>query len=128
MELKKGTGTILVVDDEAMVKDLARDILKRYGYTVITAGGGAEAVSVYRERGPEIAAVLLDILMPDVDGKEAFRVIREINPEAKIVVSSGYNQERDARALLELGAKGFVQKPYRIAELVKVVGDVLEQN
>jgi len=68
MDLRRGAETVLVVDDDAMIKDLARDILERQGYTVLTAGGGEEAVAVCRERGREIAAVMLDILMPEVDG------------------------------------------------------------
>jgi len=123
MELRKGSDTVLVVDDEAMVKDLARDILKRQGYTVLTAGGGEEAVDVYRQNKGMIAVVLLDILMPDVDGRQAFRRIREIDPRARVIVSSGYDQMRDADGLLREGAVAFVQKPYRIAELVRIVGD-----
>ncbi len=128
MELRKGTETILVVDDEEMIKDLARDILARYGYTVLTAGGGEEAVEVYRRHKKEIAVVILDIMMPDVDGREVFRRIREIDPAAQVIISSGYNQEHDADALLREGAAGFVKKPYRIAELVGKLGEVLENK
>lgn len=78
--------TILVVDDEEMIKDLARDILARYGYTVLTAGGGEEAVEVYRRHTKEIAVVVLDIVMPDVDGREVFRRVREINPAAQVII------------------------------------------
>ena len=128
MELRKGTETVMVVDDEAMVKDLARDILKRYGYTVLTAGGGEEAVELYRKYRESIALVVLDILMPDMDGREAFRRIRAFDPSAKIIVSSGFDQARDADDLLREGASAFVQKPYRIAELVRAVGEVIERS
>ncbi len=128
MDLRKGTETILVVDDEAMVKDLARDILKRQGYTVLTAGGGEEAVELYRQNKGMITVVLLDILMPGVDGRQALRRIREIDPRARIIVSSGYDQMRDADGLLREGAVAFVQKPYRISELARVVGGIVEKN
>ncbi len=128
MELRRGTETVLVVDDEAMVKDLARDILKRHGYTVLTAGGGEEAVEIYRQQQGSIAVVVLDILMPGMGGREAFRRIREIDPAARIIVSSGYGQSHDAQRLIGEGAAAFVPKPYRIAELVKAVGDVLEKQ
>jgi DNA-binding NtrC family response regulator len=126
--LRRGTETILVVDDEEMLKDLARDILMRYGYTVLTAVSGGEAVELYRKNKKEIAAVVLDIVLPDVDGREAFRRIREIDPAAKVIISSGYNQERDATDLLKEGAVRFLQKPYRVASLVETVGEVIEKG
>ncbi len=126
--MRRGTETILVVDDEEMIKDLARDILARYGYTVLTAGSGEEAVEVYRQHKQEIAVVVLDIVLPDVGGREVFRRIRKIDPAAQVIISSGYNQERDATDLLKEGALIFVQKPYRIASLVAAVGEVLEKG
>jgi DNA-binding NtrC family response regulator len=126
--LRRGTETILVVDDEEMIKDLSRDILARYGYTVLTAGGGEEAVEIYRQHKEEISVVVLDIVMPDVGGREVFRRIREIDPEAQVIISSGYDQERDATELMKEGAIRFVQKPYRIASLVGIVREVLEKK
>jgi DNA-binding NtrC family response regulator len=128
MELRKKMETILVVDDEEMIKDLARDILARYGYKVLTAGDGEEAVEVYRQHKKEIAVVVLDIMLPDVGGREVFRRIREIDPEAQVIIASGYNQERDATDLLKEGALKFVQKPYRIDSLVGAVGEVIEKG
>lgn len=127
-DLRRGTETVLVVDDEPTVKELAGDILRRYGYTVLAAGGGEEAVALYRDRHDEIAAVLLDMVMPRMDGREVFRRVREINPRVKVIVSSGYSHDRDADDLLKQGAAGFVQKPYRMADLVKTVGEVLERK
>ena len=124
--LRRGSETILVVDDEPMVKQLARDVLKRYGYTVLTAGGGEEAIDVFRQRSTEIDAVILDMVMPTMEGREVFRRLQEIKPGVKVIVSSGYSHDRDADGLLEQGARSFVQKPFRIAELVKVVGEVIE--
>jgi DNA-binding NtrC family response regulator len=126
--LRRGAETILIVDDEEMIKDLARDILARYGYTVLTAGGGEEAVEVYRRHKKEIAVVFLDIMLPDLSGREVFRRIRELDPAAQVIIASGYDRERDANDLLKEGAARFVQKPYRIAELVGAVGEVIEKN
>jgi DNA-binding NtrC family response regulator len=111
-----------------MIRDLARDILERYGYTVVTAAGGAEAVEIYRRNGSFIAVVVLDILMPDMGGHEAFRLIREIDPAAQVIVSSGHDQERGANDLIREGAAAFVQKPYRITEFVTKVGEVIEKD
>ena len=126
--LRRGSETILVVDDEPMVKQLARDVLNRYGYTVLTAGGGEEAIDVFRQRAAEIDAVILDMVMPIMEGREVFRRLREIKPGVKVIVSSGYSHDRDADDLLAQGARSFVQKPFRIAELVKVVGEVIEEK
>jgi len=128
MELRRGTETVLVVDDEQLVRELARDILKRYGYTVLMASGGEEAVELYRQHADKIAMVILDILMPDVDGVETFRRIREIDPAARVVISSGYDEDHAGEKLLQAGAAAFVQKPYRIAELLKVVREAIEQK
>ncbi len=126
MSLRRGSETILVVDDEALVRDLARDIMRRFGYTVLTADGGPQAVELYRQRSGDIAVVILDIMMPHMNGREAFQRLREVNPGVKVIISSGYSHDRDADDLLALGAAGFVQKPYRMADLVKMVGDVIE--
>ena len=126
--LRRGTETILVVDDEEMITDLARDILVRFGYTVLTAYSGEEAVDVYRRHKQKISVVVLDIVLPDMDGRDVFRRIREMDPEAQVIISSGYNQERDATDLLDEGALLFMQKPYRIASLVGTVGEVIEKG
>ncbi len=125
MELHHGCGTVLVVDDEPLVSELASDILRRFGYSVLSASAGEEAVKLYRQKSQEIIAVVLDIAMPGMDGREVFQRIRAINPEVKVVVSSGYSHDRDADELLEQGASGFVQKPYRIAELIRVVNETV---
>jgi DNA-binding NtrC family response regulator len=126
VSLRRGTETVLVVDDEPTVKALARDVLKRYGYAVLTADGGEEAIEMFRQRSGEIDAVILDMVMPTMDGREVFRRLQEIKPGVKVIVSSGYSHDRDADDLLEQGALSFVQKPFRIAELVRVVGEVME--
>ncbi len=126
MELPRGTGTILVVDDEPLVMQLARDILKRFGYSVLTAGCGEEAVALYRQQPGEIKAVVLDIVMPGMDGREVFRQLRNVNPHVTVIISSGHSHDSDADDLLMQGVAGFVQKPYRIADLLHVVKDAVE--
>jgi len=128
MELRRGTGTILVVDDEPLVTQLARDILNRFGYSVLTAGCGEEAVELYRNQSGEIKAVVLDIVMPGMDGREVFRQLRSVNPHVTVIISSGYSHDRDADDLLMQGAAGFVQKPYRIADFLHVVNDAVEEK
>ncbi len=126
VHLRRGTETILVVDDEPMIKDLARDILRRFGYDVLTARGGEDALILYGQWADKISIVLLDMVMPNMSGREVFRKLREMNPAVKVIVSSGYSHDRDADDLLKEGAAGFVQKPYRMADLIRVVGEVAE--
>lgn len=128
VRLRRGSELLMVVDDDPMIIDLAREILRRHGYAVLTASGGDEAIGLYEQRSKDIAAVVLDMVMPGMDGRTVFRRLREINPAVKVIASSGYSHERDADDLLKQGAEGFVQKPYRVAELVKAVGDVIEGN
>jgi len=124
-EARRGSGTILVVDDEQLIAELVKDILRRFGYTVLVARGGEEAVELYRQGAGEISAVILDMVMPSMDGREVFRRLRALNPDAKVIVSSGYSHDRDADDLIQQGAVGFVQKPYRIADLVRAVGEAV---
>jgi PAS domain S-box-containing protein len=126
--LKRGSGTVLVVDDEPLVRQLARDILQRFGYTVLMAAGGQEAITLYEERFRDISVVVLDIVMPDMNGREVFERLREVNPDAAIIVSSGYTHDRDADDLLAQGAASFIQKPYRIADLVRVVNEAISER
>ncbi len=127
-EPRRGSETVLVVDDEPGVKDLARDILKKYGYTVLVAGNGEEAVGLYAQKAGDIAVVLLDMVMPKMNGRQVFHRIREINPAAKVVVTSGYSHDRDADDLLKLGAAGFVQKPYRMSDLLRMIETVIDMK
>lgn len=128
VDLRRGSELVLVVDDEPMITDLAREILLRYGYSVLTAAGGDEAIGIYERRSGEIAAVILDMIMPGLDGRAVFRRLREMDPDVKVIASSGYSHDRDADDLLKQGAAGFVQKPYRISELIRVVGRALERR
>ncbi len=126
--MHQGFGIVLVIDDEMMVAELARDILQRFGYTVLLASSGEQAIDLFYRRSNEIVAVVLDVVMPGMDGREVFHRLRAVNPNVKVIISSGYSREQDADDLLKLGAAGFVQKPYRIAELVKAVGETVARK
>jgi len=128
LDIRHGSEKILVIDDEPMVCTLVQDILKRHGYTGLIAQEGEEAVDIYRQQSAEIAAVILDMVMPGDTGREVFNKLRMINPGVKVIVASGYNKDRDADDLMEQGAAAFIQKPYRINELMKIIGDVVGGN
>lgn len=121
-------GTILVVDDEAVLRKMSGLILKNAGYTLLMAEDGLEAVEVFRQNAPDIVAVLLDMTMPLMSGQEAFEWIRAIRPDVPIVISSGYG-EAFAREELEVDAvAGFVQKPYTAATLLEGISRALQSS
>lgn len=119
------TGIILVVDDEDIMRNVLRRMLERSGYTVILAGNGEEGIALYRERMSEIDAVILDMSMPGLSGRETFRVLKDMNPDVSVVIVSGFRQEDDFQAMLREGAVSFMQKPFTAAELVDRLCGVL---
>jgi len=120
--------TILAVDDESTVLALARDILEMHGYRVLTARNGEEALRVFREHIATINLVLLDLTMPVMGGRECFRRMKEIDAQVRVLVSSGFSAEGTAAELLGEGALAYVQKPYDVDTLARVVRQALEQG
>lgn len=121
-------GTVLVVDDEDLVLEVSREILASRGFTVLTAGGGAEAVAAFREHHDEIVAVVLDMTMPEVDGEQAFRRIREIDPRARVIMMSGYSRKKLSSKVIEMGLGGFLHKPFRPQDLMDKLRELLEPH
>jgi len=124
----EGAGTILLVDDEDMIRRSVKRVLVRLGYEVELAVNGLEALEFIRSRRKELSLVILDLLMPVMSGEEAFHRIRAFDPELPILIASGYAQEEKVEELLAAGAKGFVEKPFdlaKIAEEVKLAARVV---
>jgi signal transduction histidine kinase/CheY-like chemotaxis protein len=118
--LPKGKECILLVDDEEVIRDLGESILRGLGYEVVTASNGEEALRVYKERCDEIALVIMDRVMPKIDGIESYKLLKGINPHVRVIISSGYAAD-EALNLKELGVLGFLDKPYRMAEMARMV-------
>ncbi len=112
-----GSGTVLLVDDDETILGIGRLMLERLGFSVLTAGDGREAVEIYSFRGKEIALVLLDLTMPRMNGEEAFRELRRIDPDVRVVLSSGYSEQEIAARFAGRGLAGFIQKPYQVERL-----------
>ena len=127
-DVLRGTETILLVDDEAMVLDVAKGMLEFLGYRVHCAGSGQEAVAVYTIKKNEIDLVILDMILPGISGGETFDHLREINPQAKVLLSSGYSIDGNAREILERGCDGFLQKPFQIEQLAREVRAILDMK
>ena len=120
-----GTGGILLVDDEEILRDIGRELLEGLGYTVFLAEDGVRALEVYGARRSEISLVLLDMIMPNMGGRETYLRLRELNPDINVVFCSGFNSEGTGDELLALGARGFVQKPYNRYELSRAVAEAM---
>ena len=123
-----GSETVLVVDDEEVIRDLGERILTGSGYRVLAAVNGKEALEVYGPRRKEISLVILDLIMPDMGGKQCLDEILKIDPQARVLIASGYSVNGPTREALSAGAKGFVNKPYDMRELLATVREVSDNT
>jgi PAS domain S-box-containing protein len=125
--LIKGSATILLVDDEELIIDVGQAMIERLGYRVMVCRGGQEAVKAITDKGNEIDLVILDMIMPGMDGGTTFDRIREIQPDIPVILSSGYAINGHADSIMRRGCNGFIQKPYNISELSQKIGKVLDK-
>jgi len=124
----KGKETILLVDDDEMILDTGREILTKLGYMVIPAGSGSTAIKLFKEYKGRIDVVLLDMVMPEIGGGEVFDRIKEIIPDIKVLLTSGYSQDGEADEILKRGCDGFIQKPFRALVLSKKLREILDKK
>ena len=127
-QIIKGDETVLLVDDEEIVIDVGVQILEKLGYTVFEARSGREAVRVFNEKRDKIDMVILDMVMPDMGGSEAFEKMKEIDPEVKVLLSSGYSIDGQANEILKRGCNGFIQKPFNMKALSKEIREILKKD
>ncbi|MDO9110745.1 MAG: response regulator, partial [Desulfatirhabdiaceae bacterium] len=123
--LIKGSATILLVDDEELIIDVGQAMLERLGYRVVVCREGREAVKVITDMEDEIDLVILDMIMPGMDGGKTFERIREIQPDMPVILSSGYAINGNADKIMSRGCSGFIQKPYNMLELSQKIRKVL---
>jgi two-component system, cell cycle sensor histidine kinase and response regulator CckA len=124
--LLKGTESIMLVDDEAFILDIGKQFLGVLGYTVVTALSGQEALEIYGREFEKIDLVILDMIMPAMDGGETIQRIKSINSKARIILSSGYSIDGKAAEIMKRGCTGFIQKPYGLTELSETIRKALE--
>jgi two-component system cell cycle sensor histidine kinase/response regulator CckA len=122
----RGSGTILLADDEETIRTLGSRMLERMGFSVLTAENGSQAVDIFKERSGEITCVILDLTMPRMDGEETFRELRRIRKDVRIIMSSGYNEQEITQRFAGKGIDGFIQKPYQMADLAATLKDILK--
>jgi len=126
--LLRGTETVLLVDDEDMIIDVGQDVLELLGYEVLPAKGGEEAVEVYEKNQDKIDMVILDMIMPDMGGGQTYDRLKEINPDIKVLLSSGYSINGQATEILERGCDGFIQKPFNIMDLSQKIREIFDKK
>ncbi|MDH3955532.1 MAG: response regulator [Desulfobacteraceae bacterium] len=124
----EGDETILLVDDEEMIIDVGGQLLEKLGYTILEAGGGIEAIQIYQENKDNIDMIILDMIMPDMEGSEVYDKIKKIDPEVKVLLSSGYSIDGQATEILKRGCNGFIQKPFNLKNLSNKIREILNKS
>ena len=122
----KAIGAVLVVDDEKDILDVMTDMLKKLHYRTFNASDGYEALEIFQERHSEVGLVITDMKMPRMSGKELYYKLKEIDSDARIILSSGYDVENDVKELLEQGISGFIRKPFDFQQLTTVIAKAFE--
>ncbi len=122
-----GNEFVLLVDDEERILTVGREICKALGYKVITADSGREALAIYAEKKDEINLVVLDMIMPEMNGLETFMGLKKLNPDIKVLLSTGYAIDEKAQEMLRQGCKGYILKPYSVIDFSHKIREVLEQ-
>ncbi|MCP4136146.1 MAG: response regulator [bacterium] len=126
--IPQGEGLILVIDDENMIRKTVKAILERCGYEVILAENGEEGIKIFKERYKEIKAILLDMVMPKLSGKETFMKLKDIDPGLKVLLASGFMQDERVEKLQELGIKDFIQKPYTMDTIAVAIDRIIKED
>jgi PAS domain S-box-containing protein len=122
----KRFGTILLIDDEKMILDVGCELLEELGYTVLSALSGKEALEIFKKNSNKIDLVIMDMIMPGMGGGETFDHLRDINPDIKVLLSSGYSVDGQATKILRRGCNGFIQKPFNLNQLSEKIGKIME--
>lgn len=120
-EIIRGTGGVLLVDDEELLRDVGRQMLEELGYQVFVAADGVQALELYRREQQQIAYIILDMVMPKQGGRETLIQLKSLNPAVSVLIASGFHRDGVAAELTQLGACGFLQKPYNISALCQAL-------
>lgn len=123
-EVFHGSGCVLLVDDEEILRDVGKNILETVGYQVFLAEDGLQALEVYEKEREHISMIILDMLMPRLGGRDTLIKLKELYPDVCVLISSGFHQEGTVDELMQLGASGFLQKPYSLPGLCKVLAEI----
>ncbi|NOX33566.1 MAG: response regulator [Deltaproteobacteria bacterium] len=125
-KLVMGNESVLLVDDEERILTVGREICKALGYSVMTVSSGKEAIKIYKEKNKGINLVILDMIMPEMNGLETFLELKKINPGIKVLLSTGYSIDEKAQEMLRQGCKGYILKPYSVIDFSHKLREVLK--
>ena len=125
-EVSRGKETVLLVDDEDMIIEIGKEMLEKMDYKVFATRNGEEAVEIFKENKDIIDLVILDMIMPNMGGGETYDRMKEINPDVKVLLSSGYSVNGEATSILERGCSGFIQKPFSMKDLLSKIRVILD--
>jgi len=125
-KLVMGNESVLLVDDEERILTVGREICKALGYSVITADSGKEAIRIYKKEQDKINLVILDMIMPEMNGLETFLKLKKLNPDIKVLLSTGYSIDEKAQEMLRQGCRGYILKPYSVIDFSHKLREVLE--
>jgi len=128
LPISKSAGTVLLVDDEELIRDVGEKLLKALGYKVLVSRSGAEAIDMFRASRNVIDLVLLDIIMPHMGGGEVYDRLKEISPGVKVLLASGYSIDGEAAKIIARGCNGFIQKPFDMTKLAESIRAILKFN
>ncbi|MBN2704586.1 MAG: PAS domain S-box protein [Pontiellaceae bacterium] len=126
-QIIRGSGTILLVDDENNVRSTAQAMLENLGYRVLIAENGRQGLDLFRQKSNTIDLVILDMIMPEMNGKDCFLAMKEIQSDVRVILSSGFSRDDEVAAMKSAGLRGFIQKPFRLAQLAQTVQDALQE-
>jgi PAS domain S-box-containing protein len=127
-QIQKGSGTIMLVDDEKLILDIGVQLLESLGYQVITASNGKQAIEIYDRCRQRIVLVILDMIMPVMGGSETYDRLKAAHPDVRVLLSSGYSMDGQAADILKRGCNGFIQKPFNIEQLSRKISDILQTH
>ena len=127
-DILRGTETVLFVDDEDMIIEIAEEMFEQLGYKVLIARSGKEAIEIYEKNKERIDIVLLDMIMPDMSGSNTYDRMKEIDPDIKVLLSSGYSINGQATEIMDRGCNGFIQKPFKMKELSQKLREILDEK
>ena len=126
--IQRGAETVLLIDDEEIIVDVVGKALNLSGYKVLVARNGEEGLNIFQNSQGQISVVLLDMVMPGMSGEKVFGQLKTIDPDVKVILSSGYSLDEETSGILARGCKAFIQKPFGILDLSQKIREVLDEN